>query len=222
LTGIIIAIDGPAASGKSTTAARVARALGYSHLNSGLLYRGVTWAAREGDWPADPDGFDQRLGDLEVVLERHGVGYRVLVNGDDPGVNLVSSATSARVSEVSARPAVRDRVLDLLRAEGGRGGVVCDGRDIGTVVFPGAELKVFLVASAEERGRRRLLDHGLEPTEEAVRLEAERLSARDSADSGRSLAPLREARDAIQLDTTNLSASEVVRRIVALARERGA
>lgn len=222
MRGITIAVDGPAASGKSTTAARVARALGYNHLNSGLLYRGVTWVARTEGWPDDELGFDRRLADLDIGLERVGAGYRVLVNGADPGLNLVSPATSAAVSEVSARRAVRDRVLSLLRAEGGRGSVVCDGRDIGTVVFPGAELKVFLVATAEERGRRRLLDHGLEPTEDAIRREAETLAERDAADSSRSVSPLRAASDAIQVDTTELSAEQVVRRIVSLARERGA
>lgn len=222
MSDITIAIDGPAASGKSTTAARVARALGYNHLNSGLLYRGITWAARDEDWPSDEAEFDQRLAGLRLELERVGSGYRVLVNGADPGVNLVSPATSGRVSEVSARPAVRDRVLSLLRAEGGRGGVVCDGRDIGTVVFPEAELKIFLVASAEERGRRRLLDHGIEATDEGVKREAARLAARDAADSSRPVAPLRQASDAFQVDTTEMGAGDVVRRIVSLARDRGA
>ena len=222
MTDIIIAIDGPAASGKSTTAARVARALGYNHLNSGLLYRGITWAARVEGWPSAEAEFNRRLAELDLALERVGSGYRVLVNGADPGVNLVSPATSARVSEVSARPEVRDRVVDLLRAEGGSGGVVCDGRDIGTVVFPDADLKIFLVASADERGRRRLLDHGLEVSDEAVKEEAARLAARDAADSSRSVSPLRQAPDAIQVDTTEMDAGEVVRRIVSLARDRGA
>ena len=222
MSDITIAIDGPAASGKSTTAALVARALGYNHLNSGLLYRAVTWAARDEDWPSGEAGFNQRLAGLRLELERVGSGYRVLVNGADPGVNLVSPATSARVSEVSARPAVRDRVLGLLRAVGGRGGVVCDGRDIGTVVFPDAELKIFLVASAEERGRRRLLEHGIEATDEGVKREAARLAARDAADSSRSVAPLRQASDAVQVDTTEMGAGDVVRRIVSLARDRGA
>jgi cytidylate kinase len=222
VSDIIIAIDGPAASGKSTTAARVARALGYNHLNSGLLYRGITWAAREGDWPNDEAEFNREMAALRLELERVGSGYRVLVNGEDPGVNLVSPATSARVSEVSARPAVRDRVLSLLRKEGGRGGVVCDGRDIGTVVFPDAQLKIFLVASAEERGRRRLLDHGLDASDEAVKQEAALLAARDAADSSRPVAPLRQATDAVQVDTTKMGAGEVVRRIVSLAQDRGA
>ena len=220
MSGITIAIDGPAASGKSTTAARVARALGYCHLNSGLVYRAITWAALEKGWPSDEAGFDQRLAELEIELERAGSGYRVLIDGEDPGLNLVSPGTSARVSEISMRQAVRNRVLSLLKAAGGRGGVVCDGRDIGTVVFPDAELKVFLVASADERGRRRLLEHGLEPTEQAVSEEAARLSARDALDSNRAVAPLRRAVDAIELDTTEMSAADVVRRIVSLARDR--
>lgn len=217
---LTIAIDGPAASGKSTTASKVAASLGYQHLNSGLLYRAITWAALEGGWPSEPAGFEARLNDLDLDLERSGSGFRVKVGGVDPGTNLVSQATSAHVSEVSARPCVRDRVLGLLRREGGRGGVVCDGRDIGTVVFPEAELKVFLVASPEERGRRRLQDLGLEVTRESVEREADRLTARDEADSRRAVAPLRQAEDAVQLDTTHLSADEVVGRIVELARER--
>lgn len=222
MTDIIIAIDGPAASGKSTTAARVARALGYNHLNSGLLYRGITWAVIVEDWPSDEVEFNRILADLHLELERAGSGYRVLVNGADPGVKLVSPATSARVSDVSARPEVRDRVVNLLRAEGGCGGVVCDGRDIGTVVFPEAELKIFLLASAEERGRRRLLDHGHEVSDEAVKEEAARLAARDAADSSRSVSPLRQASDAVLVDTTEMDADEVVQRIVSMARDRGA
>jgi cytidylate kinase len=221
VSGITIAIDGPAASGKSTTAAQVARTLGYSHLNSGLLYRAITWAALKDNWPDDDVGFAWRLQELDLDLDRIGSGFRIRVDGCDPGDGLVSPATSAKVSEVSARKAVRDRVLELLRVEGGRGEVVCDGRDIGTVVFPDAELKVFLLASAMERGRRRLLDHGIEPTAEAVREEAERLEARDALDSDRAIAPLRKAEDAIALDTTEMHPLEVVKHIVSLARERG-
>lgn len=222
MNGITIAIDGPAASGKSTTAARVAESLGYQHLNSGLIYRAITWAAREGEWPEDDAGFEARLSEVDLNLERYGSGFRVRVDGVEPGAALVSRATSGRVSAVSARPCVRSRVLELIRREGRRGGIVCDGRDIGTVVFPEAELKVFLVASPEERGRRRLLDLGLEPTPESVRREANRLTARDEADSGREVAPLRKAPDAVLVDTTRQSAAEVVARILDLARERGA
>ena len=106
----------------------------------------------------------------------------------------------------------------MLRVEGREGGIVCDGRDIGTVVFPDVELKVYLLASAEERGRRRLRDHGVVPTPALIAREAERLQARDEADSSRELSPLRKAADAVAVDTTNLSPPEVVARIVELAR----
>lgn len=221
MSGITVAIDGPAASGKSTTAARVAEALGYQHLNSGLLYRAITWAVVTGALPDDGD-FAERLSEIDIRLERSGSGFRVVVDGVDPGADLISPSISARVSEVAARPPVRARVLDLLRGAGRDGRVVCDGRDIGTVVFPAAELKIFLVASPEERGKRRLLDLGLEPTSGAIEAEARRLAARDEADSSRALAPLREAEDAVRLDTTRMSPREVVLRILELAGARGA
>jgi cytidylate kinase len=169
MRGITIAIDGPAASGKSTTAAAVAEALGYCHLNSGQLYRAITWASLRGAWNGSENRFRRELERLDLRLDRHTPGYRVLVNGRDIGEGLVSVETSSHVSAVSTRKSVRDKVLAMLRNEGGQGGVVCDGRDIGTVVFPDAELKVFLIASAEERGRRRLRDRGLELTPDGIR-----------------------------------------------------
>jgi cytidylate kinase len=220
--GITIAIDGPAASGKSTTARAVAEELGYHHLNSGTLYRAITWAALEEGWIDDERRFRREVGDLDLRLERDTEGYRITIGGRDAGDGLVSPGTASRVSEVSAREATRQKVLGLLRAEADRGAIVCDGRDIGTVVFPDAELKIFLVASAEERGRRRLLEMGAKASPDRVREEASLLEARDRADSSRNLAPLRKARDAIELDTTDLEASEVVDRIVALARAAGA
>jgi cytidylate kinase len=123
---------------------------------------------------------------------------------------------------VAARADVRERVLDILRAAGMDGGVACDGRDIGTIVFPGAALKIFLVASAEERARRRVEEHGIEPVRERLELEMIRLRERDARDSERDLAPLRRAPDAIEIDTTRLTPDEVVDDIVVLAVERGA
>ncbi|MFB6368493.1 MAG: (d)CMP kinase, partial [Gemmatimonadota bacterium] len=175
-TGIRVAIDGPAASGKSTTAKAVARELGYAHLNSGLLYRAVTWAALRGGWVDAPrDEFAARVRKLDLELLRRDGEFAVEVGGERPGSELASRAVSARVSDVAAREAVREVALEELREAGRPGGVVCDGRDIGTVVFPEAELKVFLVATAEERARRRLLDYGEEPTERGIAAEAERL-----------------------------------------------
>lgn len=219
--GLTIAIDGPAASGKSTTARGVAEALGYPHLNSGLLYRAVAWAALRDGW-SDAEGkeLERRVRDLEISLERRPPEYRLRLDGDLPGDELKSREVTRTSSKLARRRAVRDRVLEILRSAGRRGGLVCDGRDIGTVVFPGAELKVFLVASARERARRRLLEHGEPPTEEAVRREASRLEERDRADAGRDIAPLRPAEDAVEIDTTDLEPAQVVHRIVQMARQR--
>ena len=221
--GIRVAIDGPAASGKSTTARAVAERLGYAHLNSGLLYRAITWAGLEGGWvDAGPDEFARRVEELDLELRRRSGEFVVEVADRRPGGELTTRAVSRRVSDVAAREPARTRALEELREAGRRGGVVCDGRDIGTVVFPGAELKVYLVATAEERARRRLLDYDETPTEERIAAEAERLRARDEKDASRELAPLRKPDDAVEIDTTDLRPGEVVDRIVELARERGA
>ena len=221
--GIIVAIDGPAASGKSTTAAAVAKALGYGHLNSGQLYRAITWAAADGGWiDADADVFTRELTALRLELVPMTPEFSVRVDGSEPGEGLRSHATVARVSEVASLAPVRACVLAMLRAAGEPGGVVCDGRDIGTVVFPDAEIKTFLVASAAERGRRRLIEHGVEPTPERVREEALLLEVRDAADSTRRLSPLKRAMDAIEIDTTGLEFEQVVSRVVDLACEAGA
>lgn len=216
---ITIAVDGPAASGKSTTARAVAEQLGYCHLNSGLLYRAITWAGIEAGWIDDTARFEREVEELDLRLDRDPPTYRVRI-ADAEVVNAVYAPdVAARVSEVAAQPCVRAKVLYLLRREGREGGLVCDGRDIGTVVYPEAELKVFLRASAVERARRRLLEWGAEPTPEIVREEAARLTARDARDSGRDLAPLRKAADAVELDTTFLEPSEVAERIVVLANQ---
>ena len=221
--GIIVAIDGPAASGKSTTARAVAEELGYCHVNSGQLYRAITWAALDGGWiDAEGDAFERELAALRLDLVPTPPEFSVRVDGSLPGGALRSRATAARVSEVASMAPVRARVLALLRAEGEHGGVVCDGRDIGTVVFPEAEAKVFLVASAAERGRRRLVDHGVEATPSRVRKEAALLGARDVADSTRVLSPLQKAVDAIEIDTTGLDFERVVDLVVTIAREAGA
>lgn len=222
MSGIIVAIDGPAASGKSTTARRVARRLGYSHLNSGLLYRTIAWLGLRDGWIDDASRFSCELEDLRITMERRPPGFVIRVNGEIPGEALAASRISLRASHVAARADVRERVLDILRAAGMDGGVACDGRDIGTIVFPGAALKIFLVASAEERARRRVEEHGIEPDRERLELEMIRLRERDARDSERDLAPLRRAPDAIEIDTTRLTPDEVVDDIVVLAVERGA
>ncbi|HEU0300239.1 MAG TPA: (d)CMP kinase [Longimicrobium sp.] len=222
--GIIIALDGPAGSGKSSTARAVAARLGYRHLDSGAFYRAITYAALRAG--IHPDGWAHLTHEQLDRLDVHGRpadrAYRMTVGGREVSAEIRSPEVNAHVSRMAAVPAVREWLMDALRESGARGGLVADGRDIGTVVFPDAELKAYLVADAEERARRRLLERGLfDASPEEVRAEAAALQGRDALDSTRQAAPLRRADDAVIIDTTALSFDEQVDRIVALARERG-
>ena len=218
--GLVIAIDGPAGSGKSSTARTVASSLGYRHLDSGAFYRAITRAAMDAgmppeSWPSlTPDDLDR----LDVKGVPEPGGYRLSIGGRDATAAIRSPDVNALVSSMAAVPAVRGWLMDALRSAGARGGLVADGRDIGTVVFPDADLKVFLVCSPTERARRRLLEHGgPEPPEEEVLLETERLTRRDAADAGRAVAPLLRAPDAVLLDTTELHFEAQVKAILTLA-----
>jgi CMP/dCMP kinase len=222
--GIIIALDGPAGSGKSSTARAVAAQLGYRHLDSGAFYRAITFAALRAG--LQPDTWDrltrETLDRLDVRGTPSGAAYRMTVGGRDVSRDIRAPEVNANVSRMAAVPAVRDWLMAALRAAGARGGLVADGRDIGTVVFPDAELKAFLVADAEERARRRLLEQGVDDlSPDAVRAEAERLRARDRIDSSRAVAPLVRAEDAVEIDTTGLDFREQVEAVVRLARARG-
>ena len=226
----VIAIDGPAASGKSSTAAAVARGLGWAHLDSGALYRAVTLAVLDNlrdagsgmrdAWPAQQ--VVALAEDLPVRLVLVGDAFRPTVAGVDVEETIRSERVTRHVSAIAAIREVRNWV-NVQQREAVAGvprGVVVDGRDIGTVVFPDAPVKVFLTASPEERARRRLAQRGsrIDPAELAR--EAQALAARDHADSIRPVAPLRAAADAVRLDTTDLSLDEQADRVVALARER--
>lgn len=228
MTRQVITIDGPAASGKSSTAARVARRLGWAHLDSGAVYRALTLAALDhlAGGGAEPGWSAQRvvaLADhLPVRLVLRGRALVPEVAGVDVTEAIRGPRVTARVSELAALPAVRAWVNDRLRAAvADHPGVVVDGRDIGTVVFPDAPLKVFLIATPPERARRRLAEGGAATDAGAVAREAERLTARDQADASRAVAPLRPAPEAVVLDTTDLSLDQQVARIVALAQARG-
>jgi cytidylate kinase len=229
----VLAIDGPAASGKSSTAGRVAQQLGWAHLDSGALYRALTLAAidnlgaggrRKGEeWPA------QHVIDLAerlpVRLVLVGDKFRPEVAGADVEAAIRGERVTRYVSVLAAIPAVRTWVNTQQRraVEGGgvQGrGVVVDGRDIGTVVFPDAPLKIFLTATAHERARRRLFQRGQAVDQELVKRESEALASRDAADSNRRIAPLKAAEDAIILDTTTLTLEEQVAHVVELARQR--
>jgi cytidylate kinase len=220
----VIAIDGPAASGKSSTAGRVAARLAWAHLDSGALYRALTLVAL--DHLGDADWSPQRLlalaEDLPVrlVLAEH--TFRPEVAGVDVEQVIRSARVTQRVSQLAAIPEVRVWVNEQQRRAVTEhpAGVVVDGRDIGTVVFPEAPLKVFLTAAPDERARRRLTQQGEAWDDAVVARESAALSARDDLDANRAVAPLRPATDAILMDTTQLTLNEQVDRIVALARTR--
>lgn len=218
----VVALDGPAASGKSTAARNVARMLDFHHLSSGILYRAVGWAALEAGWAgADQEELARRLGSLELSLVPEEGGYGVEVDGRRPGGELRTPGVADAASRLSRLRPVRRRVNELVRAEGARRDLVCDGRDVGTVIFPDADLKVWLTATPEERARRRLAEETGEPDPERIREVADRIRARDEADAGRELDPLRRPDDALEVDSTGMSPGEVARRIVAEARRRG-
>jgi CMP/dCMP kinase len=220
----VIAIDGPAASGKSSTGEAVARRLGWAHLDSGALYRALTLAAMDN---LGVEGWSEPrilalAEDLPVRLVLAGQLFRPEVAGVDVEEAIRSDRVTARVSALAALPAVRMWVNARQRraVEQHPQGVVVDGRDIGTVVFPDAPLKVFLTAAPEERVRRRLTQRGEVVDPARVKRESDALAARDDADSHRPVAPLTPAADAVVLDSTRLSFDEQVDRVVALARER--
>jgi len=237
----VIAIDGPAASGKSSTAALVARRLGWAHLDSGALYRAITLAVLDnlGETLKDSltvagKGKGETWGAQQVVSLAEGLPVRLVlvddvfrpeVAGVDVAQAIRSERVTQRVSEIAAIPEVRHWVNVQQReaVQGHPRGVVVDGRDIGTV--PDAPLKVFLTASPEERARRRLAERGGTGGgggggDAELRREADVLEARDRADSTRAVAPLRAAADAVVLDTTRLSLEQQVQAVVALARTR--
>jgi cytidylate kinase len=189
---MLIAIDGPAGAGKSTVARAVARALGWTYLDSGAMYRAAALAALRGGPPP----------------ERIELGERVLSDGEDVTEAIRTPEVTARASEVAADPAVRERLVAMQRELIAGGDWVAEGRDIGTVVAPDAEVKVFLTASPEERARRRAEQEG-RPVADVLAEQRER----DSRDASREHSPLRAADDALALDTTGLSIDEVVERI---------
>jgi cytidylate kinase len=219
----VVAIDGPAGSGKSTTARAVAEALGFVHLDSGALYRAVTLLALE--QPEPPDAWrPAALADLarrKAVTMVLGPGHAdVRIGGAGAGERLRSEAVTREVSRVAAMAEVRAFVNGILRGLAAEGGVVLEGRDIGTAVFPDAEVKVFLVADPLERARRRLLERGRAAEGPALENEAAALTRRDDHDSRREVAPLSQAADAVLLDTTDLTLEQQVRTVVEMVRRR--
>ncbi|HEY6220099.1 MAG TPA: (d)CMP kinase [Gemmatimonadaceae bacterium] len=212
---IVIAIDGPAASGKSSTAQWVAKRLGYNHVDSGALYRALTAVALRRH--PDPSGWTEAkvlAGGGSVALEPDGRSMAPVLDGKRADDEIRGSDVNKNVSTVARMPGVRKWVNDQVRKAAASLDVVVDGRDMGTAVFPQAQLKVFLIADPWERARRRLLQSlGRGPTDEEIADETDRLVKRDAGDSTQTV----QASDAVLIDTTYLTQEEQVERIVALA-----
>jgi len=212
---IVIAIDGPAASGKGTVAVGVARALGFHYLDSGSLYRLVALRALQTNTPLDDAASLARLAAVLDVTFRDG---SITLDGRDATDAIRAEAVSAAASRVAVHPAVRSALFDRQRAFRRLPGLVADGRDMGTVVFPDARLKVFVTATAEERAARRykqLIAKGISVTMESLLRD---IRERDARDAGRVAAPLKPAADAIALDTTRLTIDAAVDRVLGLYR----
>ncbi len=222
---ITIAIDGPASSGKGTVARSVAQALDYAYVDTGAMYRAVALKALERGVPTDsPDAVADVAGALDFAFSWQNGALQVSVDGTDVSRAIRAEHIGQAASDVAVFPAVRAALLALQRELGARGGVVMDGRDIGTVVLPEAELKVFLDAGVDERARRRHAElvARMGPSAPPFTAVRDELRKRDAQDRGRAAAPLRQADDAIYLDSTQLSPDEVCEQVVALAEQRGA
>ncbi|AZK93386.1 MULTISPECIES: (d)CMP kinase [Streptomyces] len=220
-SAVIVAIDGPAGTGKSSTSKAVAAALGLRYLDTGAQYRAITWwMITNGVDTADAAAIATASDKPAIVSGTDPAGPTITVDGEDVSAPIRTPEVSARVSAVSAVPEVRTRITGLQQAiaAAAETGIVVEGRDIGTTVLPDADLKIFLTASAEARAARRageLKGADVEATRQA-------LVKRDAADSGRATSPLAMAADAVEVDTTELTLQQVVDRVVALVEERRA
>ena len=208
----MIAIDGPAAAGKSTVAKRLAALLGYTYIDTGAMYRAVALACMEqGISFAEEARCGEVAVNSDIVLQPTDNGCQVFLNGDDVTAEIRTPAVAQGASKVSAISSVREALVAKQRQMAESCNVVMEGRDIGTVVFPAADCKIFLTASLEKRAERRyeeLLEKGKNISLAEVTAE---MTERDGRDSGRSYSPLRQAEDAVYLDSTNLTMDEVIR-----------
>ena len=212
---IIVTIDGPAGAGKSTTAKAVAEKTGLPYLDTGALYRAVAWKLdKEGVAPEDGEKIAETLKDFKIEV----AGGKVTADGEDVTQVIRTARVDSIVSAYAARPEVRDALTGFQRAQAANG-LVADGRDMGTVIFPDAELKIFLTASAEERARRRCAEREAKGESADYDEILKQVIERDRYDMTREIAPLRPAQGCVILDSTDMSAAEVVDAIASLAKE---
>jgi len=218
---LIIAIDGPVGSGKSTVARRVAELLGYTYLDSGAMYRALALKAiRRSVNLDDAAALETLARATHIDLQRATDGQRVLLDGEDVSLPIRTADVSRGASHVAVIPGVRTVLVDEQRRAGSRGGVVMEGRDIGTVVFPGADLKIFLDASVEVRAERRWREHEQKGDQLTLAQVVQEVHDRDLRDRSRAASPLVRAADAVLVDNTAMDAEETARVIAQLAHER--
>lgn len=213
-----IAIDGPAGAGKSTIAKALAKELGLFYVDTGAMYRAIAYKALQLNIPLDQEAEIAKMAQQTEITLEHSEARRVFCDGQDVTEEIRSPEVSRCVSVIAAYPQVRQRLVDLQRQEARRGGVVMDGRDIGTYVLPDADLKIFLTASAEERAKRRWLElqhSGKNLSFDQVKKD---MAIRDQIDQEREVSPLVPAEDAIILDTTGLGIEEIVERIIRMIK----
>ena len=219
---ISIAIDGPSGVGKSTQARRCASAFGFLYVDTGAIYRTVGLAAyRRGIDRKDSEAVGAMLPNISIDLRYNDAGeQRMFLDGEDVSEEIRKPEISICASDVSALPVVRDYLLQMQRSLAEKNNVIMDGRDIGTVVLPNADLKIFLTASAEERARRRFLELQKKGSTEPFEQVLKEVKERDEQDMNRPVEPLRQAEDAVLVDTTNLGFDEVVEAILAIVEEK--
>lgn len=220
-TPLVITIDGPAAAGKSTIAQALARRLGLTYVDSGATYRAAALhALRNGVSPEDESAVIASLTSAEIGLELGDARMRVMLGGNDVSQKIRTPEVTLAAAQISRLPAVRVKLVALLRTLARDRGVVMEGRDIGTVVFPDAPLKIFLTARPEARARRRLNDEIRKGRDISLQETAAEIRQRDELDVRREVAPLIPASDAVTVDSTALGSEQVVEKIIALAQER--
>jgi cytidylate kinase len=221
MKGLLITIDGPSGAGKTTVSRKAARRLGYTYVDTGALYRAVAFAASRQypGMPLDDTRLKQVCRDMKLEFKNTEGGSRLLLNGVDVSKEIRTQEMTMLASRLSAQPVVRKELLEIQRSMAREGGVVFEGRDMGTVVFPDADIKFFLFADPEIRARRRYLElvagGHTEVTYEEV---FATMKKRDRDDASRALAPLKPAEDAVRIDSSELTEDEVVDRILSCVR----
>jgi cytidylate kinase len=214
---LVIAIDGPSGAGKGTISRTLAETLGYRHVDTGAMYRAVGWKAAHEGVPLDDEAAVSALAQRANLVVEGGV---VTIDGHDVTRAIRTPEIDRAATAVARLPKVREVLVARQRALGAEGGVVMEGRDIGTVVFPNADVKIYLDASAEERARRRAADTAHSGSQAGQAAVAAAIDARDKADTTRTISPLAIAPDAVHIDTTGMPISSVVDQVMALVRSR--